>query len=103
MSNPKSSSGNSGNSSYNGNSGNSGNSYNGNSHHSSTTNGNCGNPDDFGPRKRITERRRQLDGFDSGDCICSRPSALVVCNACGFFETGRIRYPCPVHHQVCYP
>lgn len=90
-----SSSGNSGNSRNNGNSG---------SNNNSDNVRQPGNSGDSGPRRKIRERRpSRIDSFPPGQCICNRPNALVICNVCGFSEPGRVRYPCPVHHQVCYP
>ncbi|KAK1130949.1 hypothetical protein K0M31_017254 [Melipona bicolor] len=53
--------------------------------------------------KRVREQRsNRIDNFPPGECICGRSNGLIVCNACGFHETGRVRYPCPVHHQILF-
>lgn len=38
----------------------------------------------------------------SDKCLCYRPHCLVLCNVCGFWTKGRVRYFCPIHPQVCF-
>lgn len=38
----------------------------------------------------------------SSECICYRPHSNIICNGCGFWTKGRVRYYCPQHPQVLY-
>jgi len=34
------------------------------------------------------------------ECICYRPHSNIICNGCGFWTKGRVRYCCPQHPKV---
>lgn len=34
------------------------------------------------------------------ECICYRPHSTIICNGCGFWTKGRVRYSCPQHPKV---
>ncbi|XP_043512250.1 uncharacterized protein LOC122529845 [Frieseomelitta varia] len=77
----------------------------------SSSSGNSGNSGNVQPNnsdnvqpgsQRITRRITVINSFAPGECTCHRPSGIVVCNACGFSEPGRIRYSCPVHHRIIF-
>lgn len=36
----------------------------------------------------------------SSECICYRPHSNIICNGCGFWTRGRVRYCCPQHPKV---
>lgn len=36
----------------------------------------------------------------SMECICYRPHSNIICNRCGFWTKGRVRYCCPQHPKV---
>ncbi|CAD1468786.1 unnamed protein product, partial [Heterotrigona itama] len=93
MSQPNSSSSNSGNSGHPDNSGNIGN-------HGNSNGNNFRQPGNSARGRWIRGRKSIGRTFPPGQCICTRENSLVVCNACGFFKTGRIHHSCPVHHQM---
>ena len=111
MSHPNSSTGNSDNSNRPGNTDNTNrpaNTDNSNRPGNSGPSDNPGNshfryPGHFSGRRWLRGRRPEgrIRNFPPGECICTRVDGLVVCHSCGFFTTGRVRHPCPVHHQVC--
>ncbi|XP_043588599.1 uncharacterized protein CG13380 [Bombus pyrosoma] len=35
-------------------------------------------------------------------CLCHRPYTVVLCNVCGYWTKGRVRYFCPIHPQVVF-
>ncbi|XP_076222476.1 uncharacterized protein CG13380 isoform X3 [Nomia melanderi] len=35
-------------------------------------------------------------------CLCYRPHCFVLCNVCGYWTRGRVRYFCPVHPQTVF-
>lgn len=35
-------------------------------------------------------------------CLCDRPHCFVLCNACGYWTKGRVRYFCPIHPQTIF-
>lgn len=37
-----------------------------------------------------------------GKCLCIRPHRIVICNVCGYWTMGRVRYFCPVHPQTIF-
>ncbi|XP_026674846.1 uncharacterized protein CG13380 isoform X2 [Ceratina calcarata] len=41
-------------------------------------------------------------GQNCDQCICFRPYAFVICNVCGYWTKGRIRYFCPFHPQTIF-
>lgn len=38
----------------------------------------------------------------SDKCLCYRPYCFVLCNVCGFWTKGRVRYFCPIHPQTVF-
>ncbi|XP_011329538.1 uncharacterized protein LOC105274801 [Ooceraea biroi] len=36
------------------------------------------------------------------DCICYRPHCNIICNGCGFWTKGRVRYMCPQHPKIVF-
>lgn len=52
---------------------------------------------------KVTARGRgiALSHLPPGKCLCNRPHCFVLCNVCGYWTKGRVRYFCPVHPQVC--
>ncbi|XP_014477831.1 PREDICTED: uncharacterized protein CG13380 [Dinoponera quadriceps] len=38
----------------------------------------------------------------SSDCICYRPHSNIICNRCGFWIKGRVRYYCPQHPKIVF-
>ena len=43
-----------------------------------------------------------LNVASKANCVCNRPRQLVLCKACGFHFTGRIRKPCPSHPLITF-
>lgn len=37
---------------------------------------------------------------NTSECICYRPHSNIICNCCGFWTKGRVRYSCPLHPKV---
>lgn len=48
---------------------------------------------------RLTEKN-VLNSNASSECICYRPHSNIICNCCGFWTKGRVRYCCPQHPKV---
>jgi len=48
---------------------------------------------------RITAREVPSSN-ESSECICYRPHSNIICNGCGFWTRGRVRYCCPQHPKV---
>ncbi|XP_011139038.1 uncharacterized protein LOC105182931 [Harpegnathos saltator] len=38
----------------------------------------------------------------SSECICYRPHSNIICNGCGFWTKGRVRYYCPEHPKIVF-
>ncbi|KOX71131.1 hypothetical protein WN51_04666 [Melipona quadrifasciata] len=69
------------------------------SNSNSSSSGNSDNASNSGARRDREQRPSRINNFPPGECICGRSNGLVICKACGFQKTGRVHYPCPVHHQ----
>ncbi|CAK9800990.1 hypothetical protein ANTQUA_LOCUS2656 [Anthophora quadrimaculata] len=35
-------------------------------------------------------------------CLCNRPHCFVLCNVCGYWTKGRVRYFCPIHPKIVF-
>ncbi|XP_024894137.1 uncharacterized protein LOC112468940 [Temnothorax curvispinosus] len=51
--------------------------------------------------ERITAK--EIPNSDAAsECICYRPHSNIICNGCGFWTKGRVRYCCPQHPKIVF-
>ncbi|XP_076249350.1 uncharacterized protein CG13380-like [Calliopsis andreniformis] len=43
-----------------------------------------------------------LSHLPPNKCLCNRPHCFVLCNVCGYWTKGRVRYCCPLHPQTIF-